>query len=84
MVSTTVQITEDVQGKLRELAEQEHESVQTIIALAVERYRRERMLERANEIYAAMTPEEWAEEEAEIALWEGTLMDGLEDDEYEF
>jgi predicted transcriptional regulator len=84
MVSTTVQITEDVQGKLRELAEQEHESVQTIIALAVERYRRQRMFERADEIYAAMTPEEWAEENAERALWDCTLMDGLEDDEYEF
>ncbi len=47
MVSTTVQTTEDVQGKLHELAEQEHESVETIIALAVERYRRERMFERA-------------------------------------
>ncbi len=84
MVSTTVQITDDVQGKLRELAEQEHESIATIIALAVERYRRERMFERADEIYAAMTPEEWAEENAERALWDCTLMDGLEDDEYEF
>ncbi len=84
MVSTTVQITEDVQGKRHELAEQDHESVQTIIALAVERYRRERMFERADEIYAAMTPEEWAEENAERALWDCTLMDGLEDDEYEF
>ncbi|MGI8691149.1 MAG: toxin-antitoxin system protein [Thermomicrobiales bacterium] len=84
MVSTTIQITEDVQGKLHELAEQDHASVQTIIALAVERYRRERMFERADEIYAAMTPEEWAEENAERALWDCTLMDGLEDDEYEF
>ncbi len=40
---------------------------ETIIALAVERNRREWMLERANDIYAAMTPEEWAVEEAEIA-----------------
>ncbi len=56
MVSTTIQITEDVQGKLYELAEQEHESVETIIALAVERNRREWMLERANDIYAIMTP----------------------------
>lgn len=84
MVSTTIQITDDVEQKLRELAEQEHQSIQEIIARAVERYRRERMFARAEEIYAAMTPKEWAEEEAERALWDCTLMDGLEDDEYEF
>ncbi len=58
--------------------------MQAIIARAIEEYRWEQMMKRANEIYATMTPEEWAEEEAERALWDCTLMDGLEDDEYEF
>lgn len=84
MVSATVRITEEMRGKLRELAEEEHESMQTVLSRALERYRRDRMFERADEIYAAMTPEEWAEEEAERALWDCTLMDDLEDDEYEF
>jgi predicted transcriptional regulator len=84
MVSATVRITEEMRGKLRELAEEEHESMQTVLSRALERYRRDRMFARADEIYAAMTPEEWAEEEAERALWDCTLMDDLEDDEYEF
>ncbi len=31
-----------------------------------------------------MTPKEWAEENAERALWDCTLMDGLKDGECEF
>lgn len=84
MVSTTIRVPCEVREQLRELAEEEHASMQTVIARAVEQYRWEQMMKRANEIYAAMTPEEWAEEEAERALWDCTLMDGLEDDEYEF
>lgn len=84
MVSTTIRVPSEIREKLRELAEQEHQPMQEIIARALERYRRERMFERADEIYAAMTPEEWAQEEAERALWDCTLLDGLEDDEYEF
>jgi predicted transcriptional regulator len=83
MVSTTVRITDEMRATLRQLAEEEHETMQAILARALERYRRERMFERADEVYAAMTAEEWAEEEAERALWDTTLMDGLEDDETE-
>jgi len=52
-------------------------------AQTLERDRRKRMFEQADAIYAAMTPEEWAEEEAERALWDCTLMDDLEEDEEE-
>ena len=81
MTSTTVRITDEMRDTLRQLADEEHETMQTILARALERYRRERMFARADEIYAAMTPEEWVEEEAERALWDTTLIDGLEDDE---
>ncbi len=84
MVSTTIRIPCEVREQIRQLDEEQHASMQAIIARAVEEYRWEQMMKRANEIYAAMTPEEWAEENAERALWDCTLMDGLEDDEYEF
>ncbi len=34
----------------------------------------------ADDGYAALTPEERAEDAAELALWDSTLLDGLEDD----
>jgi bifunctional DNA-binding transcriptional regulator/antitoxin component of YhaV-PrlF toxin-antitoxin module len=44
---------------------------------------RERLLREADEAYAALRadPEAWKEELAERALWERTLMDGLDPDE---
>lgn len=57
--------------------------MQTDIAQFLEQDRRKRMFEDADAIYAAMTPDEWAEEEAERALWDCTLMDDLEEDEEE-
>ncbi len=56
--------------------------MQTVLAKAVEAYRRQRFWDRHNEAYALLRedPESWAEELTERKLWESTLMDGLEDD----
>lgn len=50
---------------------------------AVERLRRERFFERVDAEWAAIMadPQARAEVEAEQALWDQTLMDGLEDEE---
>jgi hypothetical protein len=47
---------------------------------------REAFLKQANEAYAKMkeNPQEWQEHLEEIALWETTLADGLEDEETTF
>lgn len=37
-------------------------------------------LETLNADFAALTPEQWAEEESERALWDTTNMDGLLDE----
>jgi hypothetical protein len=48
-----------------------------------EKQRRYDVLVAANAAYQALrdNPREWQEELAERALWEGTLMDGIDDDE---
>jgi len=54
-----------------------------IVALAVERLRRERMLDALNNGYAELRadPTAWREELAESALWEtSTISDGLTDE----
>jgi predicted transcriptional regulator len=79
MRSTTVRITEDTHRALRELAQWTNEPMQQVLARAVEAYRREQLLHEVNASFAALRadPEAWAEEEADRALWDATLADGL-------
>lgn len=53
-----------------------------ILEKAIECFRRQRFLVKANRSYAALRkkPKEWKEEAAERREWEATLKDGLEDD----
>src|SRR5437762_11572268 len=82
MAATTVRMSEETREKLRDLAHQEHESMQTILDKAVEAYRLQLFWDQVTDAYAALRadPEAWAEELAERKLWEATLMDGLEDE----
>lgn len=82
MSATTVRISEETREKLRELAHEDHEPMQAVLAKAVEAYCRQRFWDQVDEAYAALRadPEAWAEELAERKLWEATLMDGLEGD----
>jgi hypothetical protein len=56
----------------------------TILARAVDRERREQLLAEANAAWAVVLadPQSRAESEAEDALWEGTLADGLDAEEW--
>ena len=60
------------------------EPMDTMIAEAVEKLRRERFMDEVNASFAALRadPVLWAKELEERALWENTRMDGLEDDPY--
>ena len=84
-INTTVRISARSLSLLRELSDQEQLSQQAIIDKAIEAYRRKRLLEKANEAFAALRadPIAWKEELEERKLWEGTLADGLEEDEEE-
>jgi len=79
MAETTVRVTKETREALRELSEQAGESMQEVLARAVEAYRRQRMLEETNAAYAALrsNPEAWREEQEERQAWEATLGDGL-------
>jgi predicted transcriptional regulator len=82
MSSLTVRINEKSHKALRELAAETGQSMQSVLAKAIEEYRRKRFWEEVNAGYAALRsdPKAWKEELEERALFEGTLMDGLEDD----
>jgi hypothetical protein len=83
MPSVTLQISEETWVILRELAERAGTPVEEVLERAIEKYRRERFFELANEQYAALRadPEAWAEYQKELALWDCTLMDGLDPNE---
>jgi hypothetical protein len=68
---------------LGELAAQTGKSVQEILDLAVEDYRRKLFLDAVNAGYAALRadPQAWAEVEAERQSMAGSLMDGLDPNE---
>lgn len=55
--------------------------MQQILEVALEQYRRRQFLEALNAAYAAMhaDPKAQAEEAEELALWDTTLADGLDD-----
>jgi predicted transcriptional regulator len=83
MPSVTVRISEKSWKTLCELAEKSGESPEAVLERAIEEYRRERFMEAANAAYAALRadPEAWAEYQKELALWDCTLMDGLDPNE---
>jgi predicted transcriptional regulator len=82
VATTTIRVTGETQAKLRALAEQRGETMQQVLAEAVEWYRRQRLIEETNARYAALRqdPAAWADEQGERAAWDGTLADGLVDD----
>jgi len=81
MKTTTVRIDEQTQAQLRRMAEQTGDSMQSVLAKAVETYRRQRIIEQTNAAYAELRgdPTAWQEEQQERAVWEVTLSDGLAD-----
>ena len=83
MASATVRISDKSRTALRELSRELGKFMQAILDKAVGEYRRKRFLEAANAEYAALRadPEAWAEYQKELALWDGTLMDGLDPNE---
>jgi hypothetical protein len=77
-----VRISPKTQRQLRELATESGRAAIDILEAAVDAYRRQFFLEQLNEQFARLRadPAAWREELAERKLWEGTLMDGLEDE----
>ena len=80
MSTTTIRVTTNTRNMLSDMAQATGQSMQSIVEQALESYRRQQMLSALNDAYAALREDEaaWAEMEAERAIWESTLADGLE------
>ncbi len=78
----TIRVSDDLHSVIRELAN--GESMQGVISKAIELYRRQALLEKANAAFAALRqdPAAWAQEQAERAEWDGKVGDTRVDTEF--
>jgi len=79
MQSTTIRVHPETHKTLARLAKENHSSMQTVLNEALETYRREVFLQRANQAYAELRsdPAAWARYQKELGAWDGTSGDGL-------
>lgn len=79
---TTVRVDRATSGAISRLARETGVSRKEIIALAVERLRRQRILASVNAGFAAIKRDSaiWREELGERRSWETTVADGLSDE----
>ena len=78
----SIRVSDISHQTLRMLSEHKKQSMQAVVDNAIETLRRQMMLEEANAAFQALKadPQAWQEELAERALWEQTLMDGVDDE----
>ncbi len=81
-MSKLVRIAQETYIKLDSLAKYTGLSKQRVLEVALEKLKREKLMESANKAYdqIAKDPKAWQEEQKERALWETTLLDGLHDE----
>ncbi len=86
MGATTVRVSAKAHQQLKEIARADGISLTEALNRIIEAQRRQRFLEGLSQDYAVLRKDEgaWQEEQEERNALEGTLMDGLEDDPYDF
>lgn len=79
--TVSIRVPTEAHQKLREIAEKQHKSIGEALNEAVHLLEREQFWAEYAEAYARLRadPEAWQEFQDELALWDSTLMDGLED-----
>lgn len=82
-MSTTIRVSEKTRDTVHDLARKVGVPMAEVVERAIEAYRRQCFVEAINAGYAELRadPEAWAEIEAERAIWDATLLDGLERDD---
>lgn len=82
MSSQMVRIPATAHRALRELAKRTGEPMQTVLAKAIEEYRRRKFLEDANTAFGTLrkNARAWKQEQQEREDWDLTVGDGLEQD----
>lgn len=83
MASTTVRVDPKLHATLRKLSEAEHRPIGQVIEDAVAKYEKDAFWKGLYDDYARLraNPEAWADYQREVALWDSTSNDGLEDQE---
>ncbi|HJZ23360.1 MAG TPA: hypothetical protein VJ201_02795 [Candidatus Babeliales bacterium] len=81
-MSRLIRVSEEAYLRLNQIAKRTGFSKQLIIDEAIERLERENILRQANEVYANQKndPEKLREFEEEMAIWDVTLSEGLDDE----
>ncbi len=81
MTTTTVRIKRETKRALDQIANQTGQKTQVVLDKAIEAYRRNVFLDRANRAYMALRQDDarWAEEVAERKAWDATSGDDLKD-----
>lgn len=82
MAKATIRISDKARKVVRDLADQRGQSMQAVLDDAVEAYRRQAFLEKANACYGRLGADRHEAQDAqdELAEWEqATIADGLED-----
>ena len=80
--SPNIRISPKSKAALRELAKRAGKPMQTILDEAIDQYSRDKFLDEVNAAYARLRadPKAWKQELAERQDWNGTFMDGLENE----
>lgn len=75
-----IRISPHSKSVLRNIAKHEGKSMQAVLDEAIEHYQRDKFLDEVNAAFATLKSDAkaWKEEQAERALWDKTLSDGLE------
>ena len=78
--SPNIRISTHSKAILRSMAKREGKPMQTLLDEAIELYQREKFLDDVNAAFARLRsdPKAWKQEQAERALWDKTLSDGIE------
>ncbi len=80
--STTIRVTRQAREALRQISKATGKRQREVVDAAVEAYRRQLLIDWANEACAALRADgaAWKSERAERAVWDTTLGDGREKD----
>jgi hypothetical protein len=78
-MAENVRINPETHAALAQIAQEENVSLVEALSRAVLAYQRERFLAAVAADFAALSPEERAEDAAEAAVWDATLLDGSEE-----
>ena len=82
MQSVNVRISSQSYQILKTLAQDNSQTMQSVIDQALEDLRRRKILEATNEAFSTLKANQdlWQEEIAERKVWENTLSDGVENE----